>query len=190
MLWSMSTIPTELRTEIGGEPTDFVIRARWARTRSMRFKLLAVGMFSAIGNSVVLTLIFWKMQTNTHDNALPIFATVWGLGSLSIAGTVFVTALERGGFFVSTPKRLIQFKTGRLTSTQWDSFDGRIEIDDNAQNGSVSLYLRQPHAMTSSEKPTGTSPAVIHLAGIEDPQGIARVSRQRIEENSRRSVLG
>jgi len=99
---------------------------------------------------------------------------VWGISSI----------LNKGGYFVGTPTRLVHYQKGNIRSIDWEQFSGDIEVNGNTQKGNISLQVRTGRMVhRSNNKSDEYVPDVIYITGIPNVFEIEQICRTRIKEN-------
>jgi hypothetical protein len=105
-----------------------------------------------------------------------------GLGML--AGG-FYAMYRKGGYFVGTPLRLIQYRKGTIKSVDWEQFSGNMEVKANTRSlkGNLSLEMRTGRTVSRKNGPDRYVPDVIYLSDIPYVLEIEKICRRRIKEN-------
>lgn len=195
-------IPPELRTLIGTEPRDFVIKARRAQPLKGPIILIIFGivwlLFTSVFFVAFLGPLFMGEDVSMLVNDQPVVAgpenpgplimpaiiigifTLVGIGLLWF-GIHLVT--KEGGYFAATPTRLISYRKGSATSIDWEQFSGHIEIQGTAGKGDITLQLRTGRMVSSKNGPDRYVPDAVYIAGIQDVYEVEKICRQRIKEN-------
>lgn len=97
----------------------------------------------------------------------------WGLRML----------LQKGGYFVGTPTRLVHYQDGNIRSIDWEQFTGHVEVSGNNQKGSVVLQMRTGRWVSNDDGPKRYTPDYTYLVGIPSAFDIEQICRKRIKEN-------
>jgi len=196
------TLPTDLINIAGSEKQDFAIKAD--RTQPLKNSLSAILMgigwtaFTSILGLIVVGPIFQGQEVHFETNGVPTVAGPGNLGpiigpALFIIGFILIGLLilafgvyslfKKGGYFIGTPTRLINYQNGKIRSIDWEQFSGDIEINNHPTKGDISLQLRTGKMVSSKNNSDKYVPDTIHISGIPNTLEIGQICRQRIKEN-------
>ena len=195
-------LPADLDAAIGAEKKDFAVKAGRAQPRKKSFSLIRFGViwtvFIGIFAFAFLGPIFQGKEVHFEANGVPTVASPDNLDPLifpAIIIIVFVligigilskgiySFLQKGGYFVGTPLRLVNYQNGNIRSIDWEQFSGEIEFNGNASKGDISLQMRTGRMVSRKEEPDRYVPDVIYILEIPDVFEVEQICRRRIKEN-------
>ena len=184
------TLPQGLIISLGTESQDFSVKAGRAqplkKTISTIFSGIVFIAFSLYG------LVF--MPGSGSDGEVLKNLSSLSLSSLLFLGTFISVGLfilfigismlfKKGGYFVGTPTRLVQFQKGSIKSIDWEQFTGNIELKSNGQSGSLLLELRTGKKVSRKRDKNEYVPDVVYISNIQNVYEVEKICRQRIKEN-------
>ncbi len=114
-----------------------------------------------------------------------VFAVI-GVSALCL---IVYSFFSKGGWFVGTSKRLMQYRKGKVTSTNWDQFTGNFEMKGSPEKGNLMLELKTGITTTqNSQTFNGVSrqkytPNRIMIIGIPNVFEIGKMCKARMEES-------
>ena len=192
-------LPEELNISLGSESRDFAVKGTFAQpvmasvsgiifgagwlgfTFFMMSFFLGPGFIEGAIQSI-------KSPDSSGEGGMMgylFFIVFFGI-FLSVGFWVFLKGIfslfRRGGYFVGTPTRLVNFKRGRLSSSDWEQFTGNISVRGNNKKGNITLEMRTGR-MVSGKGGSRFVPDVIYILGIEGAFDIEQICRKRIKEN-------
>lgn len=201
-------LPQDLSVAIGSENKDFAVKAHHAQPLKKSFSIIIFGTvwlaFSSIFVFAFLGPIFQGKEIHFTSNGVP---TIAGPGNLSpiimpaliigifvligigILGSGIYSLLKKGGYFVGTPTRLVNYQKGNIRSIDWEQFSGDIEVSGNNQKGNISLQMRTGKMVSSKHGSDRYVPDVIYISGIPNVFEIEQICRKRIKENDPTSPI-
>lgn len=195
-------LPNELVSSLGSEVKEFAVLAK--RTQPLKKSLLAVltGIFMTAFVSIFVYVFFVPLlkgeEVHFEVNDTPTVASLDNLGPIVVPGLIigfFVLlslftllisiyqVFQKGGYFVGTPTRLIQFRKQQLRSIDWDQFTGDITVSGNEQKGTIALQMRTGHTISKRKGPDRFVPDVIYITDIPNVYAVEQICRKRIKEN-------
>lgn len=195
-------IPNEINYLIGNETTDFIIKAKKHTPLKSNIFLILFGAawlaFTSIFVYAFFAPLLMGQEVHFETNGVPTVASPDNLEPLILPGIiigVFVlvgvgmlfgglySTFKPGGWFASTPTRLIVFNKTSSRSIDWENFTGDIEITGSNENGNITLLLRSGSMVSSKNSGSRYVPDKIYIAGITDAFKIEQIIRKRIKEN-------
>lgn len=195
-------LPHDLNTVIGSERKDFAVKADHAQPPKKSFPLIVFGVFWLAFTSIFVIFflgpIFQGKEVHFTVNEVPTVAGPgnWDpivvpallLGIFVLFGiTMLVSGIyslfKKGGYFVGTPTRLVNYQKGNIRSIDWEQFSGDIEVNGNAQKGNISLQMRTGRMVSRKNRPDRYVPDVVYISGIPNVFEIEQICRKRIKEN-------
>ena len=193
-------LPKDLQTIIGNENIDFSVYAKRKQPKSSSFGIIGFSLLwltlPSIGAYVFFKPLFKGENVNFKVNDVPttanwdnlepmIFPSLMlilflaiGIGLLTWG---LITLLKKGGYFVGTESRIINYNSGTIKYFDWEQFTGNIELNFNKKN--ISLEMRRGKIKKRDNGPDECIPEVLHLSGIENLIEVERICRERIKEN-------
>ncbi|MDF1496967.1 MAG: hypothetical protein P1P90_02810 [Patescibacteria group bacterium] len=197
-----SSLPQELVSALGSENQDFAVKAGRAEPLKKSLSLIAFGMvwlaFTSVFVIAFLGPLFLGNEVHFETNGVPTVASRDNLGPIMIPALVigiFITigigmlsggiykTLKKGGYFIGTPLRLIQYRKGNLRSIDWEQFSGDIEVSGDEQKGNIALRLRSGKMVSQKNGPDRYVPDIIYISDIPNAFEVEQSCRKRIKEN-------
>ena len=197
-----TTLPQELSSSIGSEKMEFAVKAGRAQPLKKSLSLIVFGTLWTTFASVCGVAFFGPLlsgeEVHFKLNGVSTIANINNLGSIlmpSIVTGIFILIglvmlssgiyfiFKKGGYFVGTPERLVQFQNGTLRSMDWEQFSGDIEVSGNPQNGDISLQMRTGRLVHRKHGPDRFVPDIIYISEIPNVFGVEQICRKRIKEN-------
>jgi hypothetical protein len=193
-------LPEELNIAIGSESIEFAVKG--SRTQSIRtsmssiifgtvwtaFTLFIASMFlGSVLNRNIISNISGMLASATGEDKkgiwflLGFFGLFLTIGIFMIAKGI-IPLFKKGGYFVGTPTRIVNFKRGQLNSSDWEQFNGNITVRGNNKNGSITLEMRTGY-MVSQKGGSRYVPNIVYISGIPNVYEIEQICRKRIKEN-------
>ncbi len=199
-------LPQDLRRVIGDEKIEFSVFAKrkqpkqssygtiifallWLTIPSIAsyifFKPLFVGEEVHFEVDDVPTTASWDdFEPMLIPSLLLILFLVIGIAVL-IGG--LISLFKKGGYYVGTKTRLINYRKGMIKYYDWEQFTGNIEVNFKKKN--ISLEMRRGRMRHRDDRSDEFVPEVLHLSGIEDIVQVERICRERIKENDPTPVI-
>lgn len=188
-------LPPDLNNAIGTERRDFAVKAGSLRP----FRKSLAGIIAGIVWMTFFSLLFFgifnvnllKMiesgaaeagSINPAYYVIAFFGIFYVIGFI-IIGSAIIPLIRRGGYFIGTPDRLIQYRSGNIRSIDWEQFTGYMKVRGNGNKGCVSMSLRTGR-MKRSKGSQIFIPEVIFITSISGAAEIGELCRKRIRENS------
>ena len=166
------SLPHDLDMAIGSESRDFAVKADRAQPLKSSFLLILLGVgwlaFTSIFVFAFLGPIFRGKEVHfTVDdvptvagpgNLRPILIPALIIGVFVLVGVVILgfgiyALMKKGGYFIGTPTMLVNYQKGKMRSIDWEQFSGDIEVNGNAQKGSISLQMRTGKMVSRKDGP-------------------------------------
>lgn len=198
----ITTLPQELISSLDSESKDFAVKAGRVQPLKVSYTLIIIAimfiLFTSIFSFVIITPLIEGKDVNIEINGVPtvvsrnnlrplivpaIFFGVFGLVGITVLYLGIYSIFAKGGYFVGTPSRLVNFKNGKIKSIDWEQFSGNIELSGNSQSGNISLQLRTGRMVHRKNGPANYVPDIIHILQIENVFEIEKICRKRIKEN-------
>ena len=198
----VAKIPLALRSAIDSEANDFLVKAGRSQPFKKSLTFVLFGLFWTAFTSIFVVAflgpLFLGKEVHFESNGVPTVASPQNLDpiivpaliiglfvliGLSMIGFGIYTLLQKGGYFVGTPTRLINYRKGKLRSIDWEQFSGDIEVTGNDHKGSIALQLRTGRWESSKNSSGRFVPEVVYISAIPDAFDLARICRKRIKEN-------
>lgn len=188
-------LPPALNNLIGSEGKDFAVRAGSLRPfrKSLPgiiagivwlsfFTLLFFGIFNVDLPEMIASGAGEDTSINPAYYVIAFFGIFYVVGFI-IIGTAIIPLIRRGGYFIGTSDRLIQYRSGKMRSIDWEQFTGDIRISGNERKGTISMLMRTGRL----KRQRGGSiyiPDEIFITSIPGVSDIEKLCRRRIKENS------
>ena len=193
------TLPDKLIEIIGSENKDFAVKGGHAQPVTNSMALIVFSLiwltFTSIFFFAFLGPVLWGKETTGSGNfvlssdgmegitvpalVIGLFAFI-GLGMLALGlGSLF----KKGGYFVGTPTRLINYTKNSYRSIDWEQFSGDNQVRGNEKKGTVTLGMRTGRMVSSKGSSDRFVPDVFYMTGIPDVYEIEQICRKRIKEN-------
>lgn len=193
-------LPKDLKTVIGDEKVDFVVFAKRNQPKASSYATIIFALFwliiPLIGSYAFFKPLFKGENVNFKVNNVPtianwdnlepiIFPSLMLFLFLAIGFGLLAWGLfsffKKGGYYVGTEHRIINYKNGAIKYFDWEQFTGNIELNFNKKN--ISLEMRRGKFKKRSKGREEFVPDILHLSGIEDVIKVERTCRERIKEN-------
>jgi len=199
---SFTQIPHSLKQVIGEEPADFIIKAKWNHPRHKVKSLIITTLFWNTLVGIFLYIVYAPLLLNgevsftsndepvtaSWNNLKPLLMPTLILGVFFLVGIILliwtiVSHFQKGGYFAATPTRLIKYRKGKLTITDWEQFTGNTRIIINNRGLGTLEFLLRTGKMNSQNDRKQFVPDKIEIAGIPTVLQIENICRKRIKEN-------
>jgi hypothetical protein len=197
------TLPEELLIAIGSETKEFVVTGKRFRPLKGSLTQLIIGIIWVGGFLWIGYAMFYPFggaQETTVDPSLSneslidkiinqgilayfIYALFLVPGIWNLTKTV-IPLIKKGGIFVGTPKRLLNFRNGQLITYDWDQFIQKTNVTGNAIKGN--LTLTRTTGYQTKRNQAGMSyyiPYIVFMSGIPNVFEIEKICKQRIKES-------
>ncbi len=195
-------LPQALTDNLGNENKDFLVNA--ARSQPLRnsIGILLFGTFWLAFCSIFVIAFFGPLFSGSEvhftsndtpvvagpDNLKPLilpglFIGLFVLVGLGMFGFGLYMMQKKGGYYVGTPTRLINYYRGTIRSIDWEQFSGDITVSGSETKGNITLGMRTGKMVSSKNSPDRYVPDTIYISGIPDVFEIERHCRKRIKEN-------
>lgn len=194
-------LPKDLLSYIGAEQIDFVVKSTRANPGKNSFSLMTFGLIWCAFTSIFVIGFFGPLFTGQEvhfeSNGVPVVASLENFGPLIMPALIigafvlvgvfmlssgFLSLFKKGGYFVGTPTRLINFKKGNITSIDWEQFTGDMKINGDDKKGDLALQLRGGF-MQDKHMPSTQGADIIYIIGVPNIFEIQRICKERIKEN-------
>jgi hypothetical protein len=154
--------------------------------------------FTSIFVIAFLGPLFRGKEVEFTSNGVPVVAGPGNLGEITMPAIIigiFVlvgllmlffglySIFKKGGYFVGTPTRLINFNKNSYRSIDWEQFSGDIQVNGKETKGTITLGMRTGKMVSSKSGPDRYVPDVVYLSGIPNVSEIEQICRKRIKEN-------
>lgn len=199
---SNTKIPSQLESNIRKERIDFAVKAGRAKPAGQAFFMILFGTIWTLFTSIFVVAFFGPVffgkeshftvngvpTVASRDNLEPLLLPGLIIGIFVLVGIVILTIgiyqlSMKGGYFVGTPLRMVQYYKGNLRSIDWEQFSGDILLSGKKDKGSLSLRLRTGKMVSQKNGPDKYVPEVIYISDIPDVFEIEEICRKRIKEN-------
>lgn len=196
------TLTPELEKFIGSESKDFAVKADRSQPFKMSLFMILFGTlwlaFTSIFLIAFLGPLFSGKEVHMTVNDVPTVAGPGNLGPITvpaiIIGIFFLvgilllgfglwSAVQKGGYFVGTPVRLIHHQKNKFRSIDWEQFSGDISVKGNDRKGNITLGMRTGKMVSSKNGPDRYVPDTLYITGIPNVFEIEQICRRRIKEN-------
>ncbi|ETN96817.1 hypothetical protein [Zhouia amylolytica] len=197
-----NAIPKDLRTIIGSEPTDFIVKSKKNFPRRKGLTLLAFAGFWNVFISIFVIAfivpIIQGKEVHFKQNDIPVTGSLenWEtilvpsliIGLFVVVGIFLLIAaivqlLQKGGYFVGTPTRFIKYRRGNTTIKDWEQFSGNMRVSNKGNYGNIEMELRTGKMKRGKNKSEQFVPDIIYISQINKVFDIEQKCRKRIKEN-------
>ena len=182
------SLPQDLMVTIGSERKDFAVKAKREKPLNESFFLIIIGTIwltitSVFSEEIIFTSNGFPTIADFENLGLStLFIVIFLLIGIGMLGFGIYFLFRKGGYFVGTPTRLVNYQKGKIRSIDWKQFTGDIKVSGDAQKGNISLQMRT--GRMSGEYSNRYVPDVIHMLGIPNAFEIGQSCRKRIKENT------
>jgi ABC-type multidrug transport system fused ATPase/permease subunit len=180
-------LPTDLRTVIDSENVDFAVMGKRKYPRSQSYSAIIFGLIWTAFTSIFVFAILRQIFNNggfdfINDTASVLFILLFVFVGVSLIGWGFISLTKKGGYFVGTEHRLIQYLDGKIKTTDWEQFTGNMEITNKNGDGDLIFELRTGKIKSGKDSKEFV-PDKICISGIPNVFEIEKKCRIRIKEN-------
>lgn len=194
------SIPLDLQSIIGAEKIDFAVIAKRKQPSRRSLGVIVFGLFWTAFTSIFVVILVGPLlrgeefhfkangvpKTASLDNFQPMLVPSLVIGLFVLVGIGilfygFYSLLQKGGYYVGTPQRLIHYYKGAINSYDWDQFTGNMEI--NNRKGFLALQLHEGSTVTRDKGSDQDMPDVIYISGIKNTLELAEMCRKRMKVN-------
>ena len=195
-------LPEEINISLGSESRDFAVKSTLAQPilGSIYSIIFGAGFIGFIlfmiskyigpefRDYVINTLKGTEAVTPNEIGikGLIFFVVLFGIfvsvGLFEFLKGVF-SLFRGGGYFVGTPTRLVNFRRGKMISSDWEQFSGNIMVKGSNKKGNIKLLMRTGKMTRGWSKSGSYVPDIIFIAGIPGVYDIEQICRKRIKEN-------
>jgi hypothetical protein len=194
-------LPEEINISLGSETRDFAVKGTFAQPVGGSVYNIIFGAgwlgFTYFMSTFFIGPEFIDYVINAiNGSAVPtqeegglkglLFLVVFFGIFLSVGLYVFLKGVfslfRRGGYFIGTPTRLVNFRNGKMRTSDWEQFTGSIEVKGSNTKGNITLVMRTGH-MVSGKGGSRYVPDITFIAGIPGAYDIEQICRKRIKEN-------
>jgi len=183
------SLPQDLSVNIGSESKDFAVKASRAQPLKKSFSLIIFGTVWLAFTSIFLFSFLTSngaptvADTGNLDLMPVLIIGIFVLVGIGMLGFGIYSLFRKGGYFVGTPTRLVNYQKCNIRSIDWEQFSGDIKVNGNAQKGNISLKMRTGRMISRENGPDRYVPDVIYISGIPNVFEIEQICRKRIKEN-------
>lgn len=193
------SLPDKLIEVIGSENKDFAVKGGHAQPVKNSIGVIIFSLFWLAFTSIFvfafLGPLLWDKETTGSGNFVISTEGMQGMmvPALVIGLFVFIglvmlffglySLFKKGGYFVGTPTRLINFTKNSYRSIDWEQFSGDIQVNGKETKGAITLGMRTGKMVSSKSGPDRYVPDVVYLSGIPNVYEIEKICRRRIKEN-------
>lgn len=195
-------LPEEINISIGSEAIDFAVKSGPIQAYGKSFSNIIFGFIFLGFGYFVLTLLpdeffsgeaariikeaLSKTTTNEENQGL-IFVFLLFFIMLFVGLYLMIPAFFRlfmsGGYFVSTPSRLLNYRKGHMRSYAWGEFNGNIEVHGTNKRGSITLEMKTGYMMSGSRGGKRYIANEVYISSVGGIYEIEQICRKRIKEN-------
>ncbi len=198
----LTELPIDLKKLIENERVDFSIKAKRNYPLSKSFGRLIFGIAYCAFVSIFVVAFFGPLLKNEEvhftSNDVPVTASWDDLSELLVPGMIiglfvivgiglmisaFYMFFQKGGYFVGTQTRMIQYRNGKSTITDWEQFSGNVKINAKNNFGDLEYELRTGKLQSRKNESDKFIPDVIYISSIENVYEIEKICKVRIKEN-------
>ncbi len=195
-------LPEELTTVLSGETRDFTVKAGREKPLAKSFSLIVFGViwtaFTSVFVFAFLGPLFFGNEVHFSTNGKPtvaspdnlepiifpaVFIGVFVLIGIAILSSGIYSMFKKGGYFVGTPTRLVNYRKGKIRSIDWEQFSGDIRVSGNDQKGNITLGMRTGKMVSRKNRSSQYVPDMIYISEVRNVFNIEKLCRQRIKEN-------
>ena len=201
---TITAVPNELRRVINSEEVDFVVKAGKNLPNNIVIKyfffglfwlaILSIGLYPILkghfsGFTFNFSVVSFQdalaiLKTNINKQLLIFFGVFLTIGFGALGYSIYLF-FQKGAFFVGTATRLIKYRKGNITMTDWEQFSGNIKINKKGFLGNIKLELRTGSMQSSGGDSSSKRyvPDIIYITAIENVISIEKKCSLRIKEN-------
>ena len=196
-------LPDALNATVGPESKDFVVEAGHIKPFNKVIPFFLFGVAWTLGTSFFVFNFWWpflmgeeisfdlndeivtmSLQNMSNITVPLIFTVISILVGVGVLAWGIYFLVKKGGYFVGTPERLINYRNGKIRSIDWEQFTGDIEVSGNEKKGDISLQMRTGKMVNTSDDTTSRYvPDFIYISGVSNIFDFEKICRKRIKEN-------
>lgn len=199
---NLTELPIDLKKLIENENVDFSIKAKRNTPLGKSLSGLFFGVVWCAFISIFVIAFFGPLLKNGEvhfkSNDIPVTASwddlsellVPGLiiGLFVIVGVVIIlysvySLFQKGGYFIGTQTRMIQYRNGKFNITDWEQFTGNVKVNAKNNFGDLEYELRTGKMQSRKNQSDKFVPDIIYISGIENVYEIEKKCKIRIKEN-------
>lgn len=199
---NVTELPVDLKRLIENERVDFSIKAKRNLPLSKAVGRLLFSIAYCAFVSIFVFAFFGPLFKNEEvhftSNDVPVTASWDDLSELMVPGIIiglFVIGgviitissiyllFQNGGYFVGTETRMIQYRNGKSTITDWEQFSGNVKINAKNNFGDLEYELRTGKLQSKKNESDKFIPDIIYISSIENVYEIEKICKVRIKEN-------
>lgn len=191
-------LPDDLMRHLAGESKDFIVKSRYRYPRGSYSRLIFMLVWLTFPAVFIIGLyapLFINGETHftsggekvvaTWDNLSPLLPPTLHVSLFFIAGGAFLGRdlyrfFKKGGYFIGTAERLIDYHNGNLRSIDWEQFSGQMKLVKN----NLTLTLRSGKMVSRKNDSDVFVPDTIYMAKIANANQVAAICQKRIKENT------
>ncbi len=196
-------LPDTLNAAVGSESREFVVEAGQIKPLKKTVPLFLFGVAWTLGTGFLIFNFWWpflmgeeisfdlndeivtaSLQNMSNITVPLIFTVISILVGVGVLAWGIYFLVKKGGYFVGTPERLINYRNGKIRSIDWEQFTGDIEVSGNEKKGDISLQMRTGRMVQTSDHTSSKYvPDFIYISGVSNIFEIEKICRKRIKEN-------
>lgn len=193
-------LPKDLLSVIGNETIDFSVYAKRKQPKVLSYGIIGFSLIwlviPTIGSYAFFKPLFKGEDVRFKVNDVPTTANWENLEPMVFPSLILIlflaigvgfllwgiiTLFKKGGYYVGTENRIINYLNGTIKYFDWEQFTGNIELNFKKKN--ISLEMRRGKMRKRNNGPDEFIPEILHLSGIENIIEVERICRERIKEN-------
>lgn len=199
---NVTELPIDLKKLIENEKVEFSIKAKRNLPLSKTVGRLIFGIAYCAFVTIFVVAFFGPLFKNEEvhftSNDVPVTASWDDLGELIVPGMIiglFVIVgvgliissiyafFQKGGYFIGTETRMIQYRNGKSTITDWEQFSGNVKINAKNNFGDLEYELRTGKMQSRKNESDKFVPDILYISAIENVYEIEKICKIRIKEN-------
>lgn len=196
----LTILPAEFQSVVGSDKVDFCVKTKRKEPMSNSISLLIFGIVWSSFISIFVYAFFGPLfregkvsfkvngnpTTGSWDNIEPLIVPGAIISLFVIVGVFLIISgvfslLQKGGHFIGTEHRLINYRNGTYIFYDWEQFTGNMEI--NQKRGEITFLMRTGKMKSRKDKPDEFVPDQVYISGVSDVLIIEELCQKRIKEN-------
>jgi len=197
-----TVLPIDLKKLIENEKIEFSIKAKRNYPLNKSFGRLIFSIAYCAFVSIFVVAFFGPLLKNEEvhftSNDIPVTASWDDLSELLVPGMIiglfvivgiglmisaFYMFFQKGGYFVGTATRMIHYRNGKSTITDWEQFTGNVKIKAKNNFGDLEYELRTGKMQSRKNESDKFVPDIIYISAIENVYYIEKICKIKIKEN-------
>ncbi len=202
---NIAELPNELQSIIGSERVDFVTFAKRKNARPISYAVFGLALpwliITTFGVYVFFKPLFIGEDIHMETDGVVTTANLDNLEPIIVPGSILLVffaigillfiwglryLLKKGGYYVGTETRIINYIDGEVMYLGWNEFTGNMELD--LQKKTIVLEMHRGETRREKDGSEIFVHDTLDLIGVEDASEVDEKCRKRINESQSTSA--